>query len=135
VQGSHADDLWVHKAEQSLLGAQSELEAQRYDNVANRCYYACFQAAIAALLAEGIKPLSGSQWGHDYVQAQFAGQLIGRRKLYVANMGGVLLHMLALRRVGDYTPDSVTPKAAERGVRQAHTFVTVLRQQKRRGFP
>ncbi len=92
-------------------------------------------AAIAALLAEGIKPLSGSQWGHDYVQTQFAGQLIGRRKLYATNMGGVLLHMLAPRRVGDYTPDSVTPKAAERAVRQAHTFVTVLRQQRRRGCP
>src|SRR5205085_10988212 len=47
----------------------------------NRCYYATFHAAIAALISSAIRP-SGSQWGHDFVQAQFNGQLINRRKVF-----------------------------------------------------
>ena len=41
--------LYLTKAEESLRGAESEYTQGRYNNTANRCYYACFQAAIAAL--------------------------------------------------------------------------------------
>ena len=69
------------KAERSLAGAASEHINERYDNTANRCYYAAFQAAIAALLRGGVRPTDPhTGWGHDYVQAQFAEQLIRRRK-------------------------------------------------------
>src|SRR5256885_9742308 len=37
------------KAEESLVGAASELAHGRYNNSVNRAYYACFQAAIAVL--------------------------------------------------------------------------------------
>jgi uncharacterized protein (UPF0332 family) len=46
-------DLYLAKAQSSLAGAQSELAQQRFDNAANRAYYACFQAAISALLRAG----------------------------------------------------------------------------------
>ena len=45
---------FLNKSEESLAGAESEYANDRYDNCANRCYYACFQAAIAALLQAGI---------------------------------------------------------------------------------
>src|SRR5205823_6359850 len=41
------------KALESLAGAESELANGRYNNAANRAYYACFQAAIAALQRAG----------------------------------------------------------------------------------
>ena len=41
--------VYLAKAEESLLGAASELAQGRYNNSVNRAYYACFQAAIAAL--------------------------------------------------------------------------------------
>lgn len=41
--------VYLAKAEESLLGAISELEQSRYNNSTNRAYYACFQAAITAL--------------------------------------------------------------------------------------
>ena len=41
---------FLAKAQESLAGAESEFAAGRYNNCANRCYYACFQAAIHALI-------------------------------------------------------------------------------------
>jgi hypothetical protein len=53
-QMNEARRVFLLKAEESLSGAESEFANDRNNNCANRCYYACFQAAIAALLTEGI---------------------------------------------------------------------------------
>jgi uncharacterized protein (UPF0332 family) len=45
--------IYLAKATESLLTAESEFANGRYNSCANRCYYACFQAAIAALIREG----------------------------------------------------------------------------------
>lgn len=78
---------FLTKAEENLASATSEFVNGRYNACANRCYYACFQAAIAALMQAGIRPPRGAQgaWGHAFVQAQFAGELVNRRKLYAAS--------------------------------------------------
>ena len=77
--------VWIARAEESLAGAESEFAAGRYNNCANRCYCACFHAAIAALVRDGIVSAGDhSQWPHSFVQAQFAGVLIGRRTRYPA---------------------------------------------------
>jgi uncharacterized protein (UPF0332 family) len=67
----HDITIYLAKATESLLTAESEFVNGRYNSCANRCYYACFQAAIAALLCEGIRPRG--QWSHEFVQAQFVG--------------------------------------------------------------
>ena len=54
-----ASDVFLAKAEANLASAESELANGRYDTVANRCYYACYQAAVAALDRAGIQPLGG----------------------------------------------------------------------------
>ncbi len=48
--------VYLAKAEESLVGAASELAHGRYNNSVNRAYYACFQAAIAALQHASIGP-------------------------------------------------------------------------------
>lgn len=73
-------NLYLAKARESLLSAESDFMGGRYNSCANRCYYACLQAEIGALLLEGIQP--DGQWGHRFVRAQFAGHLINRRKRY-----------------------------------------------------
>ena len=45
---------WIEKAEESLVSAKSEQEAKRYLFAVNRAYYACFYAASAILLKEGV---------------------------------------------------------------------------------
>src|SRR5438046_7202767 len=88
---------FLTKAEESLAGAASEHSNARYNNAANRAYYACFQAAIAALLRIGIRATDAQAgWGHGYVQAQFVEQLIRRRKQYPADQADVLMRLFAL---------------------------------------
>lgn len=58
IAGLHA------KAEESLAGAESEFANGRFNNCANRSYYSCFQAAVAGLLREGVRPADPrQQWG------------------------------------------------------------------------
>ena len=74
---------YLTKARESLTSAEADHTAGRYNSCANRAYYACLQAAVAALLAEGLRPLSPrGEWSHEFVQSQCNGLLIGRRKRY-----------------------------------------------------
>jgi uncharacterized protein (UPF0332 family) len=117
-------DLILAKARASLAGAQSELEQRRFDNAANRAYYACFQAAIAALIRSRIAPLGSSNtWDHGFVQARFVGELINRRKRYAADLRDTLSATMRLRHKADYEYDNVTADQAVRTVRRATRFV------------
>ncbi len=121
---------FLTKARESLAGAQSEFANSRYNNCANRCYYACFQAAIHALQQAGIQPGNvQAQWGHDFVQAQFVGMLINRRKNYSANLRDVLARALALRRTADYRNDVVSQTQAQRILRSTQEFLSAINSQ------
>lgn len=115
---------YLAKAVESLAGAENEFVSGRYNNCANRCYYACFQAAIAALVRVGVR--SREQWGHDFVQAQFAGQLINRRKFYGAELRNILPRAYAVRRTGDYDTQQVTRTDAERALARTRLFVQAI---------
>src|SRR5436853_970644 len=102
------DRLYLDKAEENLAAAESEFANRRYNSTANRCYYTCFQAAVYALLSEGIRPPGRAEiWGHDFVQAQFNGMLVNRRKLYPAQLRNTLAQNYALRQIADYKRDQV----------------------------
>jgi len=118
-------EVFLAKAEESLAGEQSELVNGRYNNCANRCYYACFQGAVASLMREGIDP-PGSQWGHEFVQSQFVGQLINRRKRYPADLRDVLERLYDLRHVADYRGARVSATLAVRALRRARGFVQAI---------
>jgi uncharacterized protein (UPF0332 family) len=67
---SDLSEAFLSKAQESLDGAASEFSNGRYNNCANRCYYACFQAAVAALDMAGIHPTEGrAQWSYEFVQS------------------------------------------------------------------
>lgn len=119
--------VFAAKAEESMSGAESEFVNGRYNNTANRCYYACFQAAIATLAREGIQP-RGGQWSHAFVQAQFVGQLINRRRLYPPTLRDVLLRNQELRRVADYDIIQVTRREAVTALQRTRTFLAAIQQ-------
>lgn len=120
-------EFYLAKAQESLAGAESEFANGRYNNCANRSYYACFQAAIAALVQAGIQPRSpGGQWGHDFVQAEFIGQLINRQKRYAPGIRDVLQRTATLRQIADYQPQHVTETQAARTLRRAREFVETI---------
>jgi uncharacterized protein (UPF0332 family) len=118
--------IYLAKATESLQTAESEFANGRYNSCANRCYYACFQAAIAALLREGIRPRA--QWSHEFVQAQLVGALINQRKRYGAELRRVLSDNQILRDKADYRAELVTATQASRALRRSRMFVAAIRQ-------
>jgi uncharacterized protein (UPF0332 family) len=123
------EPLFIDKAQESLAGAQSEFVNGRYNNCANRCYYACFQAARHALEQAGIQPTSTpARWGHDFVQAQFAGQLVNRRKLYPRELREALVRNYILRQVADYQRDVVSETQASRALRRTREFLASIQR-------
>lgn len=115
---------FLTKARENLLAAESEFMNGRYKSCANRCYYACFHAAVAALLRAGV-PSTG-QWNHDYVQARFSGQLINRRKRYQAELQRILPDNQRLRNLADYASDLVPRSQASRALSRSRTFVLTI---------
>lgn len=118
---------FLDKALASLTGAESEFTSGRYDNCANRCYYACFQAAVAALQWASIRP-PGTEWSHAFVPSQFDGVLINRRKLYPPDLRGVLGRNFALRSTADYNELKVAEVEARRALARARTFVAAIQR-------
>jgi uncharacterized protein (UPF0332 family) len=121
--------VYLEKAEENLAAALSEFANGRYNTCASRCYYACFQAAVYSLLRAGIRPPGrAGDWGHDFVQAQFNGQLIKRRKLYPSSLRDALLQSFALRITADYETDHVGEIRASRVLRKTAAFVEAVRE-------
>lgn len=122
-----ADRTYLAKAAESLAGAEREFAAGAYNNCANRAYYACFQAAIAALIRVGIGPSPRDHlWRHDAVQSQFNEQVINRRKLYPSNLRGTLETGSRLRNLADYGTISETEIQVARALRRARAFVSAI---------
>jgi uncharacterized protein (UPF0332 family) len=122
-----AFDDYVAKARENLASTESEWTFGRYNSCARSAYYACFHAAIAALIQASLAPPDPSQgWGHDWVQAQFVGQLIQRRKVYPASLRRTLTDLLNLRHRADYRLVHVSRRDAQRAVRDAQVFVQTV---------
>jgi uncharacterized protein (UPF0332 family) len=118
--------IYLVKASESLQTAESEFVNGRYNSCANRCYYGCFQAAIAALLREGIRPRG--QWNHEFVQGQFVGVLLNQRHLYDRELRRVLADNQSLCEKADYRPELVSATQASRALRRTRTFIAAIRQ-------
>jgi len=122
------DLVYWEKAQENVEEAQSEYINGRCDTSASRAYYAFFLAAIYALVGAGIRPTrADQQWGHDFVQAAFNGQLINRRKLYPSALRTTLDQNRTLRQLADYTTDRVTEVRADRALARAEVFLGALR--------
>lgn len=104
-------EYFLRKAQESLASAQSDLDAGRFNSTANRSYYAAFQAAVAALSTESIRPEGAAGWEHRFVMSQFPGRLI-RRKLYPGGLRNTLNVLFQSRLTADYRVTSVSRKGA-----------------------
>lgn len=120
-------DIFLAKAQEALSGAESEYANGRYNNCANRCYYSTFQAAIHALDAAGIAS-RGATWSHEALHAEFASQLITRRKRYPSALRSVLLRNQALRNTADYEPHWVTEVQVVLALRRTRDFVGAVQR-------
>ena len=120
---------YLDKARASIAGAELELAGNYYDSAVNRAYYACYQAAVAALVAEEVPPVVERYWPHDVVHVRFPSILIDERSRYPRSQRGTLKAIFDERLKADYEPDSVTPSTAAEAVRRARVFVDLISQQ------
>ncbi len=125
---SDLSDAFFSRARESLAGAENEFDNGRYNNATNRAYYACYQAAIAALDLAGVRPPGSKkeEWGHGFVQAQFAGRVINQRKLYPTVLRDTLSVLFALPQEADYKMDGVAQTRATRVLARARVFVDAV---------
>jgi uncharacterized protein (UPF0332 family) len=120
-------EAYLSKAQESLDGAESECANRRFNNCANRAYYAAFQAAISALMRERIRAKRGEHWPHGFVQAEFVGKLINRNRRYPSTLRPILSDLLELRSQADYQTDAVTEIEAQRALRKSRGFITAVK--------
>lgn len=117
---------FLAKSEESLASAKDDLAKKRFNSCANRAYYACYQAAVAVLIAHGVTPPSKKRrWEHDVVQTQIS-NLIRRKKVLPAKYRSTLPELMAVRITADYEPRNVSERKARRVLKVATEFVTVL---------
>jgi uncharacterized protein (UPF0332 family) len=86
-------EAYLRKALENLASSEADLAAGRDNAAASRAYYSSFQAAVAALIDNGIRP-RGDEREHRFVISQFSGKLIRRRKVMRARFMGTLDRLL-----------------------------------------
>jgi len=116
---------FLTKAQESLKVARLALAADCYNECASRAYYAVLRAAVAALLSAG-QPLPSGKKMHEWVQGTFPRVCISRRKLYPARVASFIGDLRDLRETADYAPQSVSRRHAERALRKAAEFVSLV---------
>jgi uncharacterized protein (UPF0332 family) len=117
-------DRYLAKAHESLASAEADLAAGRCNSAANRAYYAAFQAAVAALIREGLSPTRG--WEHRFVSAELPLRLIHRRKALPSALAGVLNALFKLRIVADYRMKDAPRTRVERAVPRSREMVEAV---------
>lgn len=85
---------YLGKAHSSYRGAEACLDRQAFDSCINRCYYAVFQGAIAALIRLTDFRPQGGEWSHKATQAEFNRRLVIRRKVFAGEIGRTLLVLM-----------------------------------------
>lgn len=124
-------ELYLRKAQESLSSAEADLEAGRYNSVANRAYYAAFQAAVAALITAGIQPATTKNrargnWEHRFVSSQFPGKLVWRTKAYPSELAGKLNGLFGRRIDADYQPVGVSRTEARESLLGGRSMVSAI---------
>ena len=117
---------FLDKAKENLKAAELLFDNQLYNASVNRAYYAAFQAAIAALANISIEI---ERISHEATQANFAIELIQRRKIYPSHLRSYLMDLQAVRNDADYKSKSISSKVAQRQLRKAQEFIkTIVRE-------
>jgi uncharacterized protein (UPF0332 family) len=110
------------KARQAVLSAKALLDLGDADGATSRAYYAMFDAARAALIANGVE-LHTSK--HGRVIGEFSRRFVKNGPLPRAT-GRALNDAQVLRTRADYDGPNVAPDAARNIVAEAAEFVDAI---------
>jgi len=121
--------VYLAKARNNLRTAQSAYEQGDFDSCVSRCYYAVFQAAIAALIRLTDFRPAGGEWSHKVTQAEFNRRLVMRRKVFSGQIGRTLLTLIEWRHRADYAPINTSRQIARAGIALAEAFLSAIQEQ------
>lgn len=113
------------KAGTAAKSARVLLEAGDFDGACNRAYYAMFDAARAALLSSAAPVEAEVARTHGGLVAAFGLHLV-KTGVVDASLGRALNQAQQVRKIADYTGDSVERDVAERVVAEAGEFVRTM---------
>lgn len=88
------------KSLEAFDGASSEKGIGRLNNAANRAYYACFHAMVAALVLDGTQR---TEWPHRVVMTEFLRLLVTLGVVPRPDVGRLFSHRLA----ADYNHEGI----------------------------
>src|SRR5687768_17537623 len=124
IQPTPDSAIYLTKAQKALAGAELEYAHELYNNTINRAYYACYQAAVAALSAQGFAPPMENYWSHDFVQVEFPARLVDERKVFPTALRSTLKSVFDERLKADYEPEIIGSSTAAEALQRAQEFVS-----------
>ncbi len=113
------------KAERALEGARALLAIGDAEGACSRAYYAVFDAAHAALIAEGFGDAVAGIKTHNGLLAYFSKELVRTERVVIA-FGKTLNQVQRLRLAADYFHDPVSPADAAWAVERAEEFLRAV---------
>lgn len=126
IQRRLTPDVLMAKADRACASARVLLELGDVDGASDRAYYAMFDAARAALLASGRSLAADPGRSHSGLIGAF-GRLLVRDGPISREMGRLLNRAHEIRLIAAYAGDSVELSDATELVKEAQTFVSVIR--------
>lgn len=117
---------FMDKARENLAAAEICFENNLFNASANRAYYAGFHAAVCALATRGIKR---DKLDHKWVQSEFSGRLVKRRKIYPAKAKAYLMRMQTVRNDADYKSRPISRKKAQGQLARARDMLALIRKE------
>lgn len=116
------------KAERTLAAARLLLANGDFEGACHRAYYAMFDAAHAALLASGASLPEAQTRTHRGLFGAFGLHLVKTNRTS-SEFGIALNKVERLRRLADYTGETILIDEAAWAVEQAKSFVSAMRDQ------
>lgn len=114
---------YMNSTKERLRPAEAAIQVGSYRDSVSRSYYACLDAADAALIARGVIPKS-----HKGTLDLFSQKLV-KPKLVPKQYKDICEHMQRARESADYERGAhVTKAAAERALARAKEFVAMIEQ-------
>lgn len=125
MSGTDLAEALFGKAERAVMSALTLLADGDPDGACNRCYYAMFDAARAALLAGGALKAAEIHKTHSGVIAAFGLHLVKSGRIPTV-FGRRLNEAEEHRLLADYTDESVDPLEVAELISQAQEMITCI---------
>ena len=124
MNSAFTPEKYLAKAERALRAAQLLSQAGEIEGACNRAYYAMYDAAHAALLAQNRADYKTTKT-HRGLIAAFGLHIVSTDKIS-RELGRAFNEVEQLRLLADYTGEEITSEQVSSAIKKAEAFVTAI---------